>query len=54
MFSGFADDDEVVFEIDESTCEELMDSYRYSPELGHPYKAQDGSLVCKIGCAYDR
>lgn len=54
MFGEFDDDDEVSFCIDEGICEELKDSYRYKPGLGYPYKAQDGSLVCDIYCAYSR
>lgn len=54
MFGEFDDDDEVVFGIDEDTCEELKDGYRYEPSLGYPYRAQDGSLVCMIGSSYSR
>lgn len=54
MFGEFDEDAEVIFEIDEGTCEELKDSYRYEPDLGHPYRAQDGSLICVIGSSYSR
>ena len=54
MFGEFEDADEVVFDIDEGTCEELKDSYRYEPELGQPYRAYDGRLVCVIGSRYSR
>ena len=54
MFGDFDDDDVVTFDIDEDTCEELKDSYRYEPVLGYPRKGQDGSIICPVGSMYAR